>query len=373
MILAVLLLPICLKKELAELAWVSYVLFISLALFTVVNFIMLAFDSHFDPEGLNVDVLKPKIEWETISSLSVTMLAYSYQQNVFPIFSELRNKTNAEYQAVSLRGLPLTACIYFLVGTICALSFGKTLESSVLLNIGEIRHKDDPSKAFWEAYICQIAFMIVLFCHIPFIFFSGKEAMLIVIDEIIRKSISNALWHKLQGNNHFSMAPENQNAPNPDLPCPGDDNQMTFNSLVIRSSQAGVEQGEALKQSRMRSKAIMSHVSAAVAQRMAYKEMSDAIYYTSTIILYIVIAFTATQLGDITAIIDMISAYAISCMAFFVPAVFYRKGVKKFGIEIDKTVKNRLCVTLIFIPIGCLNAILGFLAAILYITGVTAE
>ena len=49
MILAVLLLPICLKKELAELAWVSYVLFISLALFTVVNFIMLAFDSHFDP------------------------------------------------------------------------------------------------------------------------------------------------------------------------------------------------------------------------------------------------------------------------------------------------------------------------------------
>ena len=38
-ILAALLLPICLKKELAELAWVSYVLFISLALFTLVNFI----------------------------------------------------------------------------------------------------------------------------------------------------------------------------------------------------------------------------------------------------------------------------------------------------------------------------------------------
>ena len=123
----------------------------------------------------------------------------------------------------------------------------------------------------------------------------------------------------------------------------------------------------------MRSKAMMSHVSAAVAQRMAYKEMSDLLYYTSTIILYIVIAFSATQLGDITAIIDMISAYAISCMAFFVPAVFYRKGVKKFGVEIDKTVKNRLCVTLIFIPIGCLNAILGISAAILYITGVTAE
>ena len=137
------------------------------------------------------------------------MLAYSYQQNVFPIFSELRIKTNAEYKKVSLTGLPLTASIYFIVGTICTLMFGSSLQSSVLLNIGEARYGPTDNKSFWEAYVCQISFMIVLFCHIPFIFFSGKEAMLIVIDEISRKSISNALWHKLQGNNHFSMLPEN--------------------------------------------------------------------------------------------------------------------------------------------------------------------
>ena len=80
----------------------------------------------------------------------------------------------------------------------------------------------------------------------------------------------------------------------------------------------------ALKQSRMQSKAMMSHVSAAVAQRMAYKEMSNGLYLVSTIILYTMIAFVATQLGDITAIIDMISAYSISCMGFFVPAWYYR-------------------------------------------------
>ena len=44
----------------------------------------------------------------------------------------------------------------------------------------------------------------------------------------------------------------------------------------------------------MRSKALMSHVSAAVAQRMAYKEMSNGLYLVSTITLYIVIAFAAT-------------------------------------------------------------------------------
>lgn len=35
--LAVVLIPICLKKELAELAWVSYFLFFSIAVFTIVN------------------------------------------------------------------------------------------------------------------------------------------------------------------------------------------------------------------------------------------------------------------------------------------------------------------------------------------------
>ena len=77
--LAVALLPVVLKKELAELAWISYVLFTSLILFVLLNLIQLTFDSHFEPEGTNVDVLKPKIHWGTISALSATMVAYSYQ------------------------------------------------------------------------------------------------------------------------------------------------------------------------------------------------------------------------------------------------------------------------------------------------------
>ena len=51
--LAVILLPVVLKKELAELAWISYVLFTSLTIFVILNFIQVSFDKNFDPEGIS--------------------------------------------------------------------------------------------------------------------------------------------------------------------------------------------------------------------------------------------------------------------------------------------------------------------------------
>jgi len=89
--LALLLLPVILKKELAEFAWVSYVLFVSLALFLIFTFAMLVFDDNFAAVGYDSDLLTPKIEWGTFSALNVMMLAYAYQGNVLPIWSELKN------------------------------------------------------------------------------------------------------------------------------------------------------------------------------------------------------------------------------------------------------------------------------------------
>jgi hypothetical protein len=76
--------------------------------------------------------------------------------------------------------------------------FGGTIISTKGANIMNNVNNEyvlDPSH--WEAFVLRGLFMIVLACHIPFIFFSGKEALLIIIDEISRNKISQSLDKRL--------------------------------------------------------------------------------------------------------------------------------------------------------------------------------
>merc|ERR1712195_451831 len=137
------------------------------------------------------------------------------------------------------RGLLLTGCIYFAVAVVSILMFGTEIESSVLLNIGEEKDLNSfplGSHGFWESYIVQISFMIVIACHIPFIFFSGKEGLRIIIDELDRKSISSALWHKLQSNTQFAEESRNTVPPNPNLPCPGEEDVAERYATLTKST-----------------------------------------------------------------------------------------------------------------------------------------
>jgi len=125
----------------------------------------------------------------------------------------------------------MTSVIYVAVAVIGIYMFGDLIESSVLDNIGtEYITNSSTGKQFWEAYTVQIAFMIVLACHIPYVFFAGKEGLCIFVDELDRKSISNVLWARYQ---------DTEEPPNPDLPIPTENDRKSYVELVMRASTNG--------------------------------------------------------------------------------------------------------------------------------------
>jgi len=81
-LLAAALTPVILKKELAELEWLSFVLFGAIGLFIFINLFQLEFarDFNYVQQGFNSSMLTPyPSPIRFISAVSITLVAYSYQ------------------------------------------------------------------------------------------------------------------------------------------------------------------------------------------------------------------------------------------------------------------------------------------------------
>jgi amino acid permease len=119
---------------------------------------------------------------------------------LFPIYSELKEKTNQECLRSFSIGTYLVTLLYTSFSVLAIYMFGSSLESNVLSNVGHQCTTDQLTGKMecpWESVAMRVMFLIVIACHMPFIFFSGKESLLIIIDEIDRRSISKALELKI--------------------------------------------------------------------------------------------------------------------------------------------------------------------------------
>lgn len=76
--------------------------------------------------------------------------------------------------------------IYVIIGFVAIFAFGEALKPDIMQDISNKKDKD------WMDYTLMVLFMIIAAMHIPIVFFVGKEAILIIVDELMRRSISTA-------------------------------------------------------------------------------------------------------------------------------------------------------------------------------------
>lgn len=90
--------PVVIKKDIAELEWLSILLGVSILIFVLLSLWLLLIDPNYiTPEADKIDVTWPVMKWTTMSSVCTIMVAYSYTQNVYPIFDSLKTKTTEAY------------------------------------------------------------------------------------------------------------------------------------------------------------------------------------------------------------------------------------------------------------------------------------
>lgn len=112
------------------------------------------------------------------------LVAFSFTINLFPIYSALKVKSNENCRKSVTISIVLVGFLYTFLSISCMFLFGGQIITEGGNIMDNVNKEYETNKDHWEAFVLRFLFMIVLACHIPFIFFSGKEALLIIIDEM---------------------------------------------------------------------------------------------------------------------------------------------------------------------------------------------
>ena len=170
--------------------------------------------------------------------------------------------------------------LYVGLGILSIFVFGSGISSNLLNNVN--------SESSVTSYIIRISFMIVLACHIPYIFYFTKESLLIMVDETRRRSMTYAL-------------------------------ELTLQKSVY-SEERTFEVDSEVEQPNM----------------TAYQNTEPTIYYGITLLLYGIIITISCFTNNVSTVFSFVSAFSTSFNVYTVPGLLYILGERKYGSSLNR-------------------------------------
>lgn len=127
----------------------------------------------------NVSATSTMVKYEKGSlfdSISIILTSYGFTINFFPIYSSLEKRTNTNGLAALFIAMMFTLCIYASFSYLGVKAYGDCINPDIFVNL-------KVSTEFTSFFIRGL-FLCIFLCNIPFMFLPGKEALLVMVDEI---------------------------------------------------------------------------------------------------------------------------------------------------------------------------------------------
>lgn len=327
--IALVMTPLCLKKKLREMKLVSILLFAAIGIFILLFLIQMFSLGTIDNADEDFrQYWRVDLDMELVTGFNTIVLAYAYQTNLFPTYRSLgANRNNDTAMRGILFGVTMSFFIYITLGILSIYTFGESLESDVFVNINE------EDNAF--SLTIRIAFLIVLACHIPYVFFPTKESFLIIIDELQNHSMQRVLERRLARHRDGGAASDTEST------------SSYGRSSSHQQELSLLDEEEALE----------------LRNELPYLKMKSTKYYSLTLALYFVCIIGAIFIQDIAIVFNFVGAFGLSLTSFALPGVIYLKLMSDDeNARVEEESKNlrkwNSTGAYLMIVICCLNIIL---------------
>jgi len=194
--------------------------------------------------------------------------------------------------------------LYCSIGVVSIYMFGTVLTANLLNNVGQ-EHSV-------SSYIIRFSFLIVLACHIPYLFFPTKESFFIIVDEFRNQSMSKAIEVSIQ--------------------------KERIGEVLDTNAHNGQKKNT-----------------------MAYKQMEPLYYYGITLTIYVLIILGSIYIEDVEILFEAVGAVGGATISFIFPGWFYLLMEKKHASETHKKQnRGKHFAAIVWIVIGVVYMILAF-------------
>lgn len=117
-----------------------------------------------------------------MANVPTILVAYAFQTAFFPVYESLKEKNDKSGIIVAMSASLFCFFIYVVIALVALYMYGSEVKGNILEDVDLVGGA--------LSTVLQVIFLLISAMHIPIVFFVGKEAVLIIVDEAMRKSIS---------------------------------------------------------------------------------------------------------------------------------------------------------------------------------------